>query len=65
MLEFIDYEARSFDYSEYASAQDAPCGRFGIGDFSASIAVFGERGHSFRGITTRQKNEKFEDSIAE
>ena len=44
MLEFIDYEARSFDCGEYAFAQDAPCGRFGIEEFSTSIAVIGETG---------------------
>jgi hypothetical protein len=65
LLEFIDYGARSFDCGEYASAQDAPCGKFGVEDFSTSIAVFGETGRSFRCITTRQKNEKFEDSIAD
>jgi hypothetical protein len=48
LLEFIDYEAGSFDCGEYAFAQDAPCGRFGIEDFSAGIAVFGEMGRSFR-----------------
>jgi hypothetical protein len=43
----------------------APWGRFGIDDFSKAIAAFGERGNSFRRITTRQKNEKFEDSSAD
>ena len=40
LLEFVGCEARSFDYGEYAFAQDAPCGKFGIDDFPASIAVF-------------------------
>ena len=39
MLEFIDYEARSFDCGEYAFAQDAPCWRFGIEEFSIGIPV--------------------------
>ena len=61
----VEYEAGSFDCGEYASAQDAPCGRFGIENFSTLIAVFGETGRSLRCITSRQKNEKFEDSIVD
>src|ERR1039458_766358 len=42
-----------------------PCGRFGIEDFSTLIAGSGDTGRSFRCITTRRKNEKFEDSITD
>jgi hypothetical protein len=47
LLDFIGYEARSFDCGEYAFAQDAPWGRFGIEDRSAEIAVFGGRDAPF------------------
>jgi hypothetical protein len=39
LLEFIDYEAGSFDCGEYAFAQDATWGRFGIEEFSIGIPV--------------------------
>src|ERR1039458_6751828 len=39
LREFIDHWARSFDCGEYAFAQDAPCGRFGIEEFSIGIPV--------------------------
>ena len=47
MLEFIDYEDRSFDYGEYAFAQDAPCERLVIDDFPVTIAVFKGKGEIF------------------
>ena len=48
MLEFIDYEAGSFDYGEYAFAQDAPCWRFGIEEFSIGIPVLANSGKSWQ-----------------
>jgi hypothetical protein len=42
-----------------------PLLEFGIEDFSTEIAVFGESEWSSCRITTRQKKEKFEDSIAD
>jgi hypothetical protein len=45
-------------------ARHAPCWRFGVEAPSTEIVVFGGREHSFRCITTRQKDEKFENSGA-
>ena len=39
---------RSFDYGEYACAQDAPCWRLGIEAFSVGIAVPAAAGKSWR-----------------
>jgi len=46
-------------------ARHAPCWRLGIEEFSTAIALLGEREIPFRSVTSRQKNEKFEDSITD
>src|ERR1019366_5963358 len=43
-------------------AGHAPCWKFGIDDFPATTAVFGEGRSLSRRMRTRQKGEKFEDS---
>src|ERR1039458_5653382 len=48
LREFIDHWARSFDCGEYAFAQDAPCGRFGIEEFSIGIPVLATSGKSWQ-----------------
>ena len=48
LLEFIDYAAGSFDYGEYAFAQDAPCWRFGIEEFSIGIATLASSGNPWQ-----------------
>jgi hypothetical protein len=51
--------------SPTSSARHAPFWRFGTEAFSKPVAVFGESEWSSCSITTRQRNEKFEDSIAD